>query len=365
MVKSLVGTKGEGHIIIQTKGMETILLEKENVMQSDTIMSYVRDSQLPSANVTITSTYSLILNCYVPILIAILFGMTAMHYHQYFLVLFECFKFKDFDEFDCKWPGNVCDFSKAERVGFESALCQHFSIPNDKDLIMSKYYSCCEVHLEGSRARVARNHVVVHPSKKSEFDNIDHSLLDKEISMEDFNKQVKKLKKEFPKSKKWIDWYLHECRRSLIFPVFGKVAFSDCGNNTNGQESQGKLIQLSDPLENPSILVCFRHLLRYANNCVDMELSSITTGLITRYHGSRKRKQVNDGRAPDRTSQLSPGSKRLPPGRPRHAKNLAPTKTAVQDLSFGIPWSYSYDGLSVTNTCAMDTALMSLFFIRK
>ncbi len=40
-------------------------------------------------------------------------------------------------------------------------------------------------------------------------------------------------------------------------------------------------------------------------------------------------------------------------------------KNSVQDLSFDIPWLYEYAEVSVTNTCAMDTVLISLYFIQK
>ncbi len=53
------------------------------------------------------------------------------------------------------------------------------------------------------------------------------------------------------------------------------------------------------------------------------------------------------------------------PDQPHNAKNLAPTKTSVQDLSLGIPWSYLHDSVSISNTCTIDTALMKLFFICK
>lgn len=114
-----------------------------------------------------------------------------------------------------------------------------------------------------------------------------------------------------------MDWLVS----SKDVPAVGKFAFLDGGNNTNREESQEKFIQLSDPYENPSVLGCFRHLLHYANNWWDIELSSIKTGLITRYQGLWKCKQVNDGFALDKTSQSSPQSQGRRPGQPCNAKN--------------------------------------------
>ncbi len=112
-------------------------------------------------------------------------------------------------------------------------------------------------------------------------DDLVKSLCHSDIDLDLFNKQVKALRKRFQTTTKWIDWYLHTCRHCFIFPVFCKVAFMEDGNNSNGQELQNNLIQLMTPGKNPSILHTFQHLLRFANNCVDVELSSIKKGLVT------------------------------------------------------------------------------------
>ena len=54
IVKSIVSGEN-GCIIFQTRGMKKVLLAKEHANQTDTIMGYVKEKSLPSANVTTTT----------------------------------------------------------------------------------------------------------------------------------------------------------------------------------------------------------------------------------------------------------------------------------------------------------------------
>ncbi|KAF9318786.1 hypothetical protein BG006_003127 [Podila minutissima] len=40
-------------------------------------------------------------------------------------------------------------------------------------------------------------------------------------------------------------------------------------------------------------------------------------------------------------------------------------RKVLNQLQSGIPWGFSYQGLEATNTCAMDTALMTWFLLQK
>ncbi len=354
----------DGHVIFQTPGMKEVMLEKANALQTDTIMGFVKDERMPSLNVTCTSTFSEYLECYVPVLVGVLFGMTATHYQQYFNSLIDCHKFVDFEDFKAYWPGNICDFSDSERVGFGNSVRDYFRVEDKDDLELSLLFGACEVHFECSRARVARNHSVVPAQRKAEFDEMVRSLLDPAINKKTFRIRAESIyhRENFPKANKWLQWYLHSDRGPMIFPALGKVWFME-KNNTNGQESMGMLIQQSCQTKNPTLGDCYKHLVEFCNWRVDWKLTKEKTGLRTMYNGTHKRKQVNDGRAPDRTSQLI--GKRRGPGRMKYCRNLAPSKNSIQDLSFGIPWSYTHGAVYVTNTCAMDSSLMSLYFLRK
>lgn len=69
-------------------------------------------------NNTCASTFSETLQCYVPVLVGILFGMSAIHYQWYFNALIDCHNFNNYDDFCEFWPGDICDFSDSEQKGF-------------------------------------------------------------------------------------------------------------------------------------------------------------------------------------------------------------------------------------------------------
>jgi hypothetical protein len=72
---------------------------------------------------------------------------------------------------------------------------------------------------------------------------------------------------------------------------------------------------------------------------------------------------MNDGRAPDSNRDL--GLTKRSAGRPRGSRNIVPTLNTLRDFkTFGIPWRFKYGILHATNTCAMDTGLMILFFLQ-
>ena len=59
-------------------------------------------------------------------------------------------------------------------------------------------------------------------------------------------------------------------------------------------------------------------------------------------------------------------------GRPRNARNKAPSGESIVDLTLSINWSFELriaslyiSRIKATMTCALDTVLMGLFFIRK
>ncbi len=57
------------------------------------------------------------IDCYVPILVGILFGMSEEDYRAYFIALLKRHKFNDIDDLERHWPQNICNFSEAERAG--------------------------------------------------------------------------------------------------------------------------------------------------------------------------------------------------------------------------------------------------------
>jgi len=140
----------DGHVIIQTPGMKEVMLQKANALQTDTIMGFVKDKKIPTLNVTCTSTFSETLQCYVPVLVGILFGMSAIHYQRYFNALIECHNFNNCDDFCESWPGNICDFSDSKRKGFRISVQEYFDVKHDDDIELSNLFSACKVHFDCS-----------------------------------------------------------------------------------------------------------------------------------------------------------------------------------------------------------------------
>ena len=63
----------------------------------------------------------------------------------------------------------TCDFSEAERVGFELVVGKHFSIDADEEIALEKHYRFCEVHFKRSLTRVRRNGAIVSSEKEMDF----------------------------------------------------------------------------------------------------------------------------------------------------------------------------------------------------
>ena len=75
---------------------------------------------------TVTSTHSTTLGRHVAVLISITFGRTGHHYKAHFVVLIRNLDYEDFEDFQERFPGNIADFSAAEKLGFQLSLIELF-----------------------------------------------------------------------------------------------------------------------------------------------------------------------------------------------------------------------------------------------
>ena len=362
----------DGCIILQTDKMRKVLNDSENASQTDTIEGFVLDQYLPSINLTVTSTFCALREKWVPTMFGILFGKTTQHYAIYFFTLLKNMNYKNFQDFTDNYFGMVCDFSDAERKGFEDGLQRHFNIDKDSYSI-EMFYAFCTIHFDRSECRIRRNHAIVPAQRADEFKLLVHKLKEP-MERAVFDTIVADIKNRFPKCKKWLDWYLHTDRAKMIFPAMTDESFvSDC-RNTNAEESMGRTIQMSCEHDNPTLVQTYFHLYQWAARH-DFEYSCACQGLPIRYGTPRvKRKRENDGRAPDTTDAIF-GKKPKKTGRPKNARNKAPSGDSIVDLTLSIPWSYEYVSedsnledvkrIKVTNTCAMDTVLMGVFLLHK
>ncbi|KAF2861334.1 hypothetical protein K470DRAFT_263749 [Piedraia hortae CBS 480.64] len=89
-------------------------------------------------NIAITSGYCSFIKRSTPLVVTILLGKSADHYERHFTVLFDSLKtsrnLDDWENGESPSPGNTCDFSDAERVGFEQAIRKHCGFPADHDV---------------------------------------------------------------------------------------------------------------------------------------------------------------------------------------------------------------------------------------
>ena len=101
----------DGCIIMQTPLMRRVMNQSETASQTDTIEGFVTDPYLPSANLTVTSTFCHVREKWVATQFGILFGKSEEHYGIYFLTLLRNMTYTEFKDFVDEYLGMVCDFS--------------------------------------------------------------------------------------------------------------------------------------------------------------------------------------------------------------------------------------------------------------
>lgn len=352
----------DGHIVLMTDFQKDRLREKASCLQSDTVEGFVVDDHCPTVNVTMTTGFSAVINRHLPLCISILMGKSALHYAAHFTAVFKAMEMpSDFDLWEEAFLGNVCDFSDAERKGFDLAIRRHCSLDPETEIDLDAFFQCCQIHFKRTLSRVSRNTALVPPEQRKKFWNASCSLLD-DMDSDQFIKSVKMLKTEYPKLVRWMDWHL--ARGEFIFPTMRTANALQMENNTNAQESIGGDFQRTAPKTKLTISECMDHAYRYsAQLALDYQLAEAGMPLRYQRRFSKRAHHSNDGRPPDTNKTLLSG-KRQRIGRPRGSRNLAPNHPiAVQN--FGITWSFIFGDFTAINTCAMDTVLMTLFVLSK
>ena len=133
-----------GHITCITEFQQECLQNLCSSLQTDTIEGFVADKECPNANVTMTTAFNCVLNRNVPVVISILMGKTEHHYKAHFTALFQAMNLStDFGSWEGEFPGNTCDFSDAERAGFQAAVRQYCHIDEEEEIQWEKFYRCC------------------------------------------------------------------------------------------------------------------------------------------------------------------------------------------------------------------------------
>lgn len=355
-----------GHIVMQTRFMEDLLRTSSCPLETDSIHGFVLDDHFTDVNVTFTSGFDGIIGRTVPYVISILFGKSRAHYKEHFLVMLQALKFDSWNHFDSTFQGMTCDFSDAERSGFEDALREQFKIPDSTQLDLASHYRFCEVHFKRTAVRVRRNGAIIPPDMEMTFYHEVLKLIEKR-PVDEFHAIVASLKTRFPKVVRWLDWHLNPSRAQLIFPALTEQPRDHMRKDTNAQEGLGGDFQKTAPKRKLRIVECVEHVYRYVTNVeVDHKLAS--QGMKLRYASSKQRRTrfQNDGRPPDTSSSLLRSRSKQTIGRPRGSRNKIPKLGSEIDFKqFGIPWSIHTGDANVVNTCAIDTSLMLLYFARE
>lgn len=383
LIRSSSVSKRDGHISIQTDFMMHQAATTETCMQSDSIHGFVTDDHFHDVNVTFTSVFCPTIQRTVPLLISILFGKTQAHYQVHFQVLFKSLPYKTWQEFTEQFPGMTCDFSDAERAGFELALRNNYNVTEFEEIQLENHYRFCDVHFKRSLTRVRRNGAIMLPAKEMEFYHAALQLIELQHTSKTFDALVSQMRKEYPKANRWIDWYLHPSRGKHIFPAVATGDFSHMSKDTNAQESLGGDFQRTASKHKLLITETFQHSYLYMQ-LIEKDHGYASRGAPIRYKRHKKKSRVfhNDGRAPDTTKTLlsqtgnrdpkhgqASNTPRTPltqvgPGRPKGSRNKVPKLGSDIDWStFGIPWSFSYNGFVACNTCPLDTPLMSWYLL--
>jgi hypothetical protein len=268
----------DAHLTFQTLEMISIINAAYHPLQSDSVEGFIEDLNWnKDVTVTITSTYDEILKKSIIVCLTIMFGKSAKHYHKHFMAVLKSYKIEDSAElFIEKFPGNTCDFSDAERIGFFSAMTEYlqeeYGIQAEKETLMS-LYKFCNVHFIKSMTRVARNHRVIPHAEQVDFRIAVESLrLFTMGEFDQFKLECIEFFRMYPVAKNWLKWYLHPDRAPIFFDAckslnrdqWEKVKSLD--PDTNAQENVGKQYQETFGKKQKSNLgEAIQHTWRYLN----------------------------------------------------------------------------------------------------
>ena len=126
----LVSTKG--CIIVHSDTMNEVLRTSNRPSQTDSTMGFVVEPTVEGANACITVSFCPLRNKYVMTQMAVLWGKSGNHYGQYFSHELRRYGYNDIGDFIDGYTGKVCDFCQGERLGFEIAIAQVFSVDLDE-----------------------------------------------------------------------------------------------------------------------------------------------------------------------------------------------------------------------------------------
>ncbi|KAH9809415.1 hypothetical protein DFH28DRAFT_1225509 [Melampsora americana] len=344
------------HMTIQTEWMQQQLLarNKDGRVYGGGLLSDVTYKFFKTGYLLSTSMYHEDLRRWVPIQLTWLMGLTDNHYAAHFRTLMKQIKrSEDISEEECDiLVRQVVDFSTAQKNGFIKAYMEIFE-KNDRAVALSKLAGCHE-HFRAQITRVKRNRAIIPGKdelcKNSEckvikwdlFEEQASSLLKADRPDSTFDQKIAKLMKDFPKAKRWLEWWKASDVKSMLFKSRPKQIDDDSlddnimPSTTNAQESLHRVYYMI--LEsNCTIQIGFVQLYAlvaslerdHADRLRGVSLAygdeSRNYKKVARILGwtrkSRKRRKTkNNGRPPDTTDALLGRPKKA--GRPKGSLNV-------------------------------------------
>ncbi|KAG2219291.1 hypothetical protein INT45_011306 [Circinella minor] len=240
---------------------------------------------------------------------AVLDGQSSTHFQAYFMALFRTFGMYDFVNTNgtSNFSGMVVDFSAAQRAGFIAAFEESFPLAR---VLARNLLKGCYFHYQQSVERVSKNGAVVIHERREEF--IDYTyLLYTAMTIAVFQNTANMILREFPRVKNWINWWTQPMNAVMIFrshEVLQPELQDHHIRTFNGTESFHRdLYRIVQTKQ--SILDTLPRIFSYLKNDA-ANFERIAKGFQINYNTTprktsrRKRKTVNDSRAPDVTSKL-------------------------------------------------------------
>ncbi|OAV86589.1 hypothetical protein PTTG_29820 [Puccinia triticina 1-1 BBBD Race 1] len=288
-------------------------------------------------------------------------GLSTNYYKLHFSALLRQFIWPDItpaerDLMACQ----VVDFSLAQTEGFKAAYMEVFGCTDSARA--AKMIKGCHQHFRAQVTRVRRNRSILSADQDADFQKKCMALLDTiEEGGPTHKEKIDELRRLFPKTKRWLDWWTMSDIQAMLFPSRWPM-LDDHPDGSNG------LPDTTNALESMVELFGFVSVLEEEYNAVmcgvSVEYGSQTKMQVNISHSMcwakpKKRKFINDGRPPDTTATLldgpNPSTKKKNLGRPKNSLNVDRSKYSTYQ-------SYTaFEEPHLSNRCWMSAALESLF----
>ncbi|OAV90961.1 hypothetical protein PTTG_28135 [Puccinia triticina 1-1 BBBD Race 1] len=343
------------HFTFQTKWMAERLLARDenNEVYQGGLISDVTYRFFENGYLLTTSMFCEQTARWIPAQISWIRGLSVNYYKLHFSALLRQFVRPDItpSERDLM-VRQVVDFSLAQTEGFKAAYMDVFACTDP--MRAAKMIKGCHQHFRAQVTRVRRNRSILSADQDADFQKKCMALLDPiEEGGLTHEEKLDELRRLFPKTKRWLDWWTMSDIQSMLFPSRrpmlddhpdGEDGLPD---TTNAIESMHRVYYMISSGKK-CLIVGMVELLGFIS-VLEEEYNAVMCGVSVEYGSQTKmqRKFINDGRPPDTTAGLldgpEPSIKKKNAGRPKNSLNVEPEEPHLK------------------NRCWMSAALESLF----